>query len=496
MSPAPRWPERRETTVQRVEDPAGEDAKRRARALLDLENDDDALESVLERKHAISEALERIAEQKSRESRARSRLSEMPTEAAAKTKELKAQSASFTAREEELGEMLSVSEKALGEARVAADKAQQLAALALEQIDGPCPVCGQEHPVEATRSRLNALLETAPALANLTAAVDAQRLELGEVRENRSSLDSKLARYSEQVEERRRAEDSLQQAATLGGSARKSLLSLLPARPEAQRDPIGAAEKFKAELDELTMRLERVAGALFRIQQGEKRVEALVAQESTREERLNEVGGALTAEEEKVRQAEGVRKSLGNKVTAVMRDVANGSTGLINEIYSRLEVHPTFREFGFHTQRHYEAGHLRPWVYDRRREREGNALHVLSAAQLNSLAICLFLALNLEHNAKLKTAILDDPVQSLDDINLLSLADVLRTVRTRRQVIVSTHDHTLAELLLRKLRPLHDDDATVVITVDQWGELGPRVSSETRDSSGLEPEFQLLNSTA
>ena len=49
----------------------------------------------------------------------------------------------------------------------------------------------------------------------------------------------------------------------------------------------------------------------------------------------------------------------------------------------------------------------------------------MSAAQLNSLAICLFLALNLERDSELRTAILDDPVESLDDVNLLSLADVL-----------------------------------------------------------------------
>ena len=119
-------------------------------------------------------------------------------------------------------------------------------------------------------------------------------------------------------------------------------------------------------------------------------------------------------------------------------------------------------------------------------------MHVLSAAQLNSLAICLFLALNLERETDLMTAILDDPVQSLDDLNLLSLADVLRTFRVERQVIISTHDETLAELLIRKLRPLRAEDSTLVVTLDQWAEGGPRVRAERRDAPALEPERELI----
>ena len=58
--------------------------------------------------------------------------------------------------------------------------------------------------------------------------------------------------------------------------------------------------------------------------------------------------------------------------------------------------------------------------------------------------------------------------------------------------MVSTHDEVLAELLTAELRPLQESDATAVVTIDQWGEAGPRVASEMRSGGGLEPEFQLL----
>jgi hypothetical protein len=47
-------------------------------------------------------------------------------------------------------------------------------------------------------------------------------------------------------------------------------------------------------------------------------------------------------------------------------------------------------------------------------------------------------------------------------------------VRSSRQVIVSTHDGRLADLLSRKLRPT-GDDRTRVISLDAWSRSGPVV---------------------
>lgn len=75
----------------------------------------------------------------------------------------------------------------------------------------------------------------------------------------------------------------------------------------------------------------------------------------------------------------------------------------------------------------------------------------------------------------LDLAALDDPLQSLDNVNLLGLADLLRRTRGRRQMMVSTHDDRLAALLQRKLRPVGTDQRTTVITFEGWDRAGPRV---------------------
>ena len=80
--------------------------------------------------------------------------------------------------------------------------------------------------------------------------------------------------------------------------------------------------------------------------------------------------------------------------------------------------------------------------------------------------------------------------------NLLSLADVLRTVRDRRQVIVSsTHDEVLAKLSILSCGHPRPENATAVLTIDYWGETGPRVTPRCATLASLKPEFQLLAAT-
>ena len=95
---------------------------------------------------------------------------------------------------------------------------------------------------------------------------------------------------------------------------------------------------------------------------------------------------------------------------------------------------------------------------------------------MNALAVAIFLSLNLGvPSVPIATAMLDDPLQSLDDVNLLGLIDLLRRLTDRRQLIISTHDERFGRLLERKLRPIAEDQRTRVIKFEGWGRGGPRV---------------------
>ena len=105
-------------------------------------------------------------------------------------------------------------------------------------------------------------------------------------------------------------------------------------------------------------------------------------------------------------------------------------------------------------------------------------LGVLSSSQLNALAFSVFLSFNLATSSiPLEMAVLDDPLQSLDDVNLLGLVDVLRRARGKRQLLISTHDERFSQLLMRKLRPIESNQKTKVITLQSWTRNGPELTS-------------------
>lgn len=80
---------------------------------------------------------------------------------------------------------------------------------------------------------------------------------------------------------------------------------------------------------------------------------------------------------------------------------------------------------------------------------------MLSAGNLNTAALTLFVSLHLTMKSRLPWLILDDPVQSMDDVHIAHFASLLRTLSKQhsRQIIVAVHDRQLFEYLKLELSP-------------------------------------------
>lgn len=74
---------------------------------------------------------------------------------------------------------------------------------------------------------------------------------------------------------------------------------------------------------------------------------------------------------------------------------------------------------------------------------------MLSAGNHNTAALTLFIALHLTVAEQLPWLILDDPVQSIDDVHIAHFSALLRTLSKeyRRQIIIAVHDRQLFEYL-------------------------------------------------
>lgn len=94
----------------------------------------------------------------------------------------------------------------------------------------------------------------------------------------------------------------------------------------------------------------------------------------------------------------------------------------------------------------------------------GNPRAMLSAGNLNTAALTLFLALHLSVRPVLPWLVLDDPVQSMDDVHIAQLAALLRTLKqTRRQVVIAVHNRQLFEYLALELSPAFNGDRLITI---------------------------------
>lgn len=358
-----------------------------------------------------------------------------------------------------------------------AGQLQALAVLALQHLGEKCPVCDQEYDVDATRRRLEQTAEggstpeTPPALPDtlpeLLRSLVSQEKEL-----SAGELDLRTAQQA--IRDFEAAELAIEKRLTELGIELKVSVELTPSVLAATMatnrriDDIAAAQKTG---EELALRLSQ-AGDQATIQELQREIET--TRVKLKQEDIELEQRAATGEQAQ-RVIEALREAGSRVVTERVKEIEP----LLSDIYSRIDVHPAFRAVSFLTSVVRGRGQLAAVVSDPLSEVKcASPAMVLSSSQMNALAVCTFLSLNLGVSTPpLESAILDDPLQSLDDINLLGLIDLLRRTKDQRQLFVSTHDIRFGNLLARKLRPKSSEQRTVVIELNGWSRKGPIVTA-------------------
>ncbi len=127
---------------------------------------------------------------------------------------------------------------------------------------------------------------------------------------------------------------------------------------------------------------------------------------------------------------------------------------LLNRIYFAINPHFNYKKIKLNNYVGYNDNKLGFVVED---ENSNKAIpnFIFSSAQLNIIALSVFLSMALKQDwLNLDTILLDDPIQNMDDINVLAFIDVLRHILddTDKQIIMSTHDERLFYLMQKKFR--------------------------------------------
>lgn len=94
---------------------------------------------------------------------------------------------------------------------------------------------------------------------------------------------------------------------------------------------------------------------------------------------------------------------------------------------------------------------------------------MLSQGNLNTAALTLFLALHLSVPSRMPWLVLDDPVQSMDDVHTAQFAALLRTLSKGmgRQLIVAVHERALFDYLTLELSPAFSGDSLICVELSR-----------------------------
>lgn len=125
---------------------------------------------------------------------------------------------------------------------------------------------------------------------------------------------------------------------------------------------------------------------------------------------------------------------------------------LINKLYHKIDPHPDFKSVEFKADFNTENPRLDVFVRNIKNENTLIPNLYFSTAQINILSLSIFLATAL-NSKEYQCIFIDDPIQSLDSINVLSTIDLFRSivVNEGKQVILSTHDENFHNLLKKKM---------------------------------------------
>lgn len=383
-------------------------------------------------------------------------------------------------------EIATEAERLYGEERQVSSQLSRLATEAIPLLGADCPVCGQEIDAEHVRAHLeHVIAEGSARLPELKRACDEAAADLAKRQANEEQAAKAVADAAargERIAQARTQQDAwrgriadallelgerfeLHQAGELAQGDRAAL--------EAARDALAEISRASGELVNAFGWVAETA-AVSAAQTDLAEIEAQIE-----EGRERAAKASATEDEARALQRAAVRAaaSVTDGRFAVLRPV-------IQDIYTRLDPHPSFTDLRFSVEVYREKGIARPQVRDPERELNADPLLVFSSSQANVVALSAFLALSWAAGEDaMPFLLLDDPLQSLDDINALGFADLCRHMRARRQLIVSTHDTRLAGLLARKLAPRSDGQSTRFLRFVAWSRSGPLI-----DPSKVEPQ--------
>ena len=336
-------------------------------------------------------------------------------------------------------------DQAVDELRVAQSQDQTLASLAqlrehgvrLGPQDGRCPLCGSKISEEDFRAHV----------AEIGKNIEGHNQTLSRLSADEAN---RAATYTARFSELENLSRQRRQALTELETGRGNLQSLeesaasLDVRLDA-RAIADALDVCQSKIRELEVGL-----AEFEASTAFGRVGDLDKQRMLAEQDVETLAKEMERFSTAAQNAKAAEDAARRVSWEAVDDSMAALSPLLSELYFRLKPHTDYEEV-----RYRMRGDVKRFLSFA----VGNDINprfTFSSGQRRALGLAFLLAVHLSRPwCKLKTLVLDDPVQHIDDYRALRFAEVLSSIRqVGEQVICTVEDPELADLLCRRLRSL------------------------------------------
>lgn len=190
---------------------------------------------------------------------------------------------------------------------------------------------------------------------------------------------------------------------------------------------------------------------------GKEKFELLIKDVQKLEQRVNDLQEKVDGIKASRRLAKRLNQAARKETRNVIGNLIKAHEPLINNFYHQVNPHPRFTTIRFVPKSIPGRGGGNAVFIEAIDDFDQKVINpslTFSSAQLNVLAISIFLAIHTNQAwCKLDTILMDDPIQNMDDLNILSYIDLIRRIRKNKQIIISTHDDNIYRLMRRKFQP-------------------------------------------
>ena len=211
------------------------------------------------------------------------------------------------------------------------------------------------------------------------------------------------------------------------------------------QDPEGLEQTISPERDRL-IDLER-ALLVLEASQAVSQMSSIETSISVLRAEIEKLAQAVSQSQNAVTAAREVERSVRRVSAEIIDERLAQISPLLNELYQRLRPHANWRTIDYSIR-----GDVRRFLS----LKVGDGLNpqfVFSSGQRRAAGLAFLLSVHLARAwTPLRSLLLDDPVQHIDDFRALHLVEVLAALRLDgRQIICAVEDPALADLLCRRL---------------------------------------------